>query len=76
MLKRKERRAITLTWERFAVGGGQTSGFDAAGPSEAPDPRVVDEWVRRLHAYSTPKRSKTAPHGYAKPPWHVARKPA
>ncbi len=24
-------------------------------PNQAPDPRVVDEWVRRLDAYSTPK---------------------
>jgi hypothetical protein len=24
-------------------------------PKQAPDPRVVDEWVR-LHTYSTPKR--------------------
>ncbi len=34
-------------------------------PSQAPDPRVVDAWVRRLHAYSTPKRSETAPHSHA-----------
>ena len=33
-------------------------------PSQAPDPRVVDEWVRRLHAYSTPKHSETAPRSH------------
>jgi hypothetical protein len=33
---------------------------------EAPDPRIVDEWVRReLHAYSTPKRPETASLNHA-----------